>query len=66
MREITEEIDKAIEVAGHAAFREIQKALGVDDGGLASFWFTGEREEQFRGLFLAYIAAEVASMKDGE
>lgn len=53
-------IDAILRATLDAAALEIQTALGVKTGDLAGQYFSGEQQEAFDELALAYIEAELA------
>lgn len=60
MKTYTQETIRAMaESALNAACADIQQQLGVTDGGFASLWFCGEREEMILSILSDYITAEI-------
>lgn len=57
-------INEAVQDGLNAACLKIQQHLGVDDGGFASVFFSGENEDAFARLMRAYLVSQRAHMGD--
>lgn len=56
--------DALVKSALNAAARDIQDALGVTAGDDAGVFFTGQNDEQIRGVLRKYVEFQVNQMKD--
>jgi hypothetical protein len=51
--------DRIVDAAFNRAIASIQDALSITDGGWASMWFSGDREEQMLKLLGDYYDSEI-------
>ena len=67
MKELTDtQIGELVDAALEAACRVVQDRLGVESGDLAAIFWSGDSEDLFKGLFVAYIMTELNELAEQE
>jgi hypothetical protein len=67
LKELTDtQIGELVEAALEAACRVVQNKLGIESGDLAAIFWSGDSEDVFKSLFVAYIMAELNELAKQE